>query len=251
MSRLVRQLSRFPHFLSHSCVGNTHVSASNFLSDLEEECEQLRERARWLEHYNIPASASQLLVQQKRVQTESYDWLCVLACKVTNIDENVRYLTPDGFINLLHTFYSALEQLLLSDDIYKESRASDTTTYIVGIKPEHHSTSRYDHLKSTVSGAKIATKIMNFKDRFNSEKLSGINTSLRVKIGLSVGAAVTGVLRSTVPQFVVVGRAAEDARSMCDAADPDTVRLTYAAYRMLRDVVEVTVHETQQPSKVY
>ncbi|XP_052806258.1 atrial natriuretic peptide receptor 2-like [Mya arenaria] len=243
----------FPDSVSFlDCMTNTlEKYAANLESntaDLETEYKFAKSQAQTYMYANVPESVANHLMQQKKIKTCTFDDLCLLTCAITNIAETVRHVTPDGFVNLLHSFYIGLDQLLLHDNMFRIQRTADMSVYVVGNVIDE--TVIFDTREAKVTAVNIASKIVVFKDKFNVENLQGINTCVQLKLCICSGSGSTGVLKSVIPQFIAFGQVVDKARILIGSVDTNKVQISKSVAEVLTHVpginVKVTTNEIKE-----
>lgn len=207
-------------------------------SDQECVIKNLDEKLSSCMYQSVPSFVASSLKSKSKVETEIKDNICIMVCMITNISSVIKYVTGRGIVNLLNNFYSGVDQLLVKDDIYRLNRYATESMFLVGL--ERRASNRYEKTVSA-DAALIALKLNSFVEKFNKERLIGINTDIRLQTGLALGTIAVGIIGNMVPQYTAFGDATEQASELARKAQPDEIRISENMSAELNDEPSIEI----------
>lgn len=213
---------------------HTIDSTVNILSfpDHETEIKKLKDKTNCYMYQNVPSSVANILHSGAIYATQTVENVCIMLCKIAQMDILVKHLTSNGIVSMLNTFYTGLDQLLLQLNIYKLNRYAGETLFIVGLQGKNELVAD-TNIALTTAG--IAKRIITFAVKFSKENLVGINTNIMLQISIASGKVTSGIVGNVVPQYISLGSAVEEALELAAAANPNEIRISKEVFAKLKD----------------
>ncbi|KAH3705046.1 hypothetical protein DPMN_080109 [Dreissena polymorpha] len=210
-------------------------------NELKAEFEKIKNQINTSLYHNVPAPVADILLNNKKYQCTQYESICLMAFAVCHVENLVVHTTPTGFVNLMTHFFSSLDQVLLNSNLYCLHGQCEYNVYAIGMTFDSDATG-YNATKAAIEAVKASKNIFNFTRKFSAERLSGINAELMLKFAITLGPAITGVVKTKQPKFSVFGKAMEEVRDLCANSSAGNIRLAPSVFQTFRAVNEETIH---------
>ncbi|XP_060601840.1 speract receptor-like isoform X2 [Ruditapes philippinarum] len=204
--------------------------------DQEFELNELREKVRLQMTQNMPLSVVNKIITKTKVGPEVKDGVCVLVCRLANISTEINNITAYGLVNVLNTFYTGTDQLLLGKDIYRLNRCCTESTFIVGLTRKENMESAK---KVIVNAASVALQLNTFADKINKENNTYTNLDLKLQTGLAGGSVIVGFIGNVFPQYVAFGGVIEESLELARNAHPGEIAISGHVHSCLKDIESI------------
>eukprot|EP01063_Lacrimia_lanifica_P000974 TRINITY_DN1046_c0_g5_i3.p1 TRINITY_DN1046_c0_g5~~TRINITY_DN1046_c0_g5_i3.p1 ORF type:complete len:1125 (+),score=377.25 TRINITY_DN1046_c0_g5_i3:61-3435(+) len=137
---------------------------------------------------------------------------------------------PDTLVSVLNAVFQIFDATAVEFGIFKVKTMGDAFMGVAGL-----AASDLHHIVATVEwGFKVIRLITEGKLSFSDEK--GETTLLNIRVGLSVGPCISGVLGAIKPAYDFWGKTVNMASRMESAGKPGRINCSPVAHALLREV---------------
>lgn len=170
----------------------------------------------------LPQSIANRLKDNDMRIADSHDSVTVLFADIVGFTQLTSSMSPIALVDLLSQLFSAFDELVNQASLEKVKTIGDGYM-VVGGAPNHLE-------NHTAVVTKLALTIFDALACFNQQT----NSSLEMRIGISSGAVVAGVIGSSKFAYDLWGDPVNMASRMEQTALTNTVQLSEAAYELIQ-----------------
>ena len=207
-----------------------------FIPDQDIELTEMKEKVHLYMAQNMPLEIADKLNTNTKVDPDLQDGVCVLVCRIADITRVMKNYSVNGVLNVLNTFYTGIDQLLLGKDIYKLSMCGGESTFLLGLMRK---SSKESALKVITNAALVAIQFHKYAGKFSKENHTVENTNIRLQIGLDSGSVILGFMGSLVPRYSAFGTVIETASELARNAEVEEIRISEYVHSCLKDLETV------------
>lgn len=169
----------------------------------------------------LPQTIADRLKDEEKLIADSHDSVSVLFADIVGFTELAASLSPTKLVDLLSQLFSEFDALVKTYDLEKIKTIGDGYM-VVGGAPSHIE----DH---AVIMTRMAIKMFEALDRFNQEQ----QHQLSMRIGISSGAVVAGVIGTSKFAYDLWGDPVNMASRMEQTALKNTIQISEATYQLI------------------
>ncbi|MEB3178223.1 MAG: adenylate/guanylate cyclase domain-containing protein [Nostocaceae cyanobacterium] len=171
----------------------------------------------------LPESIAERLKQQNAIIADSFEEVSVLFADIVGFTELSTQMSPSKLVDLLNKIFSRFDKLAEYHKVEKIKTIGDAYMVVSGLPDE-----RKDHAKAI---ANMALDMQKSLDEFNREN----NQSFRIRIGISTGPAVAGVIGLKKFAYDLWGDTVNTASRMESHGIPGCIQVCEDSYQRLKD----------------
>lgn len=176
---------------------------------------------RLLQHLLPPAIAIRMKNGETTIAEQHPD-VTVLVADLVGFTELCSHISPDQVINLLNEIFCAFDELVWKHGVEKIKTIGDAYMAVSGL-----AIPRPDHANAM---ARLALSLRSEVDRLNRE----YHTSVRIRIGMSTGPVIAGVIGRKKISYDLWGNTVSLACRLEAAGEPGTITVSEAAFEQLK-----------------
>ncbi|KAL5021662.1 hypothetical protein ScPMuIL_000817 [Solemya velum] len=187
----------------------------------------------------VPAHIASKLATRAHMKTEIFDNLTVMVLDIPNIGIITQSMTPENVTSRLNELHVGFENIFSYSDFCCLNESSFVFTVISGIVP-----SSTNHTKCMST---IALDCLEFATSFLLDKCNDIH--LNLKIGLSSGRIVAGLVGNACKRYFFLGSASQKAKLLSNSAVENTIRVSFQTSLQLKAFPIFIVQETEERTR--
>ena len=170
----------------------------------------------------LPKSIARRMKNGKTTIADTHLEATVLAADLVGFTNLMDYINPHEIVFMLNEIFSAFDLLVEKLDLEKIKTVGDGYIVAGGVNSAA--------ANPTEAIAQLAVKMQDAVLRFNAQ----YNTSIRMRIGISAGPLISGVIGRTKFAYDVWGAPLNLASYLQATAPPNTIQVDQAAYERLK-----------------
>lgn len=170
----------------------------------------------------LPQSIAERLKRSQETIADSFDQVTVMFADVVNFTPLAARISPTTLVNLLNQIFSNFDQLAEQYGLEKIKTIGDAYLVAAGVpipRPDH-----------AFAVAEMALAMQQTITQFKSD----LGEPFQLRIGINTGSIVAGVIGKKKFTYDLWGNAVNLASRMQTQADPGTIQVTTATYRLLQ-----------------
>ncbi len=191
-----------------------------FLARIQEE----QERAEQLLLNILPRPIAARLKEGEHVIADRFEEATVLFADIVDFTTLWDRQSPDELVTMLNDLFTAFDRLTDARGLEKIKTIGDAYMVVGGVPLP-----RPDHAEAV---ALLALDILQEVERFNEER---DGAPLQIRIGVSSGPVVAGVIGQNKFAYDLWGDAVNVAYRMEALGEPERIQVTETSYQLLRD----------------
>ncbi|MGE5658960.1 MAG: adenylate/guanylate cyclase domain-containing protein [Actinomycetota bacterium] len=171
----------------------------------------------------LPGSIAERLKQEPQTIADSFAEVSVLFADIVGFTELSARISPTELVKLLNEVFSVFDHLVEHHRLEKIKTIGDAYMVVAGL-PEHRS----DHAQAI---ADMALDMQTVLAKFNQEN----NQNFRIRIGISSGLVVAGVIGLKKFAYDLWGDTVNTASRMESHGLPDCIQVSETTYQHLKE----------------
>ena len=173
--------------------------------------------------YRSSKSAMSATAEGGLLMAERYEEVSMLFIDIVGFTKMTKGMPPENLVRFINKFFWMIDEIVDHYRVEKIKTIGDAYMLVCGIP-----TYTRDHAEST---ADLALEILGALDAFNDENES----SIQVRIGISSGPVVGGIIGKTKFAFDVWGETVNKASRMESTGAPNKIQVTEETYNLLKN----------------
>lgn len=171
----------------------------------------------------LPASIAERMKQGEVAITDSHSDVTVLIANLIGFTSLLAHVDPSQIVQLLNEVFSAFDDLVEKYELQKLKTVGDSYIVVGGV-----STPRANHREAMIE---LAIEFQREIGRLNQQ----YDMSLRLRIGISSGPLVAGVIGRKKFAYDIWGETVNLAWRLESSAEPGTIQISESTFEAVRD----------------
>lgn len=189
----------------------------------------------------VPAYIANKLSMGCEVKTELFDNLTTMYMILVNIGDIIQTIAIEHVTDILNDLHVGLENLFANSDFCCMDQSPFVFTVTSGITP-----SSKNHTKCM---SIIALTCLDFASNFLLDPET--TTHLSLKIGMSSGRIVAGMMGTSCKRYFQIGSALQTAKELANAGSDNCIRISFQTNLQLKAFPTFIVHEVEHVVRTY
>ncbi|OMJ77612.1 hypothetical protein SteCoe_22785 [Stentor coeruleus] len=220
-----------PLYLMVTFIGYTREKCNRLDFVLHKNIEYKYQKGHEILGNLLPGFVKERVKQGVRYIADFQSSVTVLFCDICYFDRICAMHNPNELLELLDRFFGLLDQLCDKHGVTKIETVNKTYMVCGGLKDSE------EHLPSSLLSEHHAVRCVNLALEI-VEKIENVHLKngekLKVKIGITTGPVIAGVVGEHKPQFSLVGDTVNTASRLCTTLDKyDCMQISDETYKYL------------------
>jgi len=175
----------------------------------------------------MPPYVALCISKGRSIKPERHDKLAMAVVEVVTSDDDIKRLNPEEIITFMNEVYFEVELLAKKYSIFLQKACGCSFYLVSGF--QFSELGIEDVYESLIN---LCCDIIDHKEIV--ELLHSVECSIHLRIGLHIDEAITGMVGTHAPSFVLYGSLADVAQALARSCPPTAVHVSQTVWKMTK-----------------